>query len=191
MVEPDYTGEYEEAKRYADIIGHKYANKIYQPSLWEDFSQEYLAAYFNPDIIKNAIRDDGSIISNFAGFIATRKLVTHIRKYYLNSKYNTGVRLLYIGDELVNRRLYIGDELVNRRLYPSLIIDDIIVNEAIDHITYLISALKGKRKLVMQLLYIRGLTQKEASIELGVTESAISLTKKSALKRIKRMAVEN
>jgi len=174
---PNYEGEYKEAKKYADNIGRKYASMIHRPALWEDFSQEYLAIYFNPAIIKNAIRDDGSIISNLAGFIATRKLISYIRKHYLDSPYNAEARLVYVGDPS-----YLDKPT------PSTTIDDIITGESIDYATYLLSTLRGKLKPAMQLIYIQGMSQKEASARLGVTESAISLRRARALKILKRMA---
>lgn len=173
----NYEGEYEKVKPYAEKIGRKYANKINQPNLDKDFSQEYLAAYFNPTIIKNAIRDDGSIIRNFAGFIAQRRLIEYIRKHYIVSRFNLEPTLVFTS------KVGFFDDLQQ----PSYILDNLIFDEDIDYINYLITRLNNNWQRAIQLVYIDGIEQKQASIEMGITQGRISQILKAALVRMNAM----
>lgn len=173
----DYTDVYEKIKPYAEWFGNFYAQKINQPDLAANFTQEYFAAYYNPDIISNAIRQDGTIVLRFASFIAKRRLIDYIRSKCISTRYNLEPALVYTSEV----------EFFNDLQQPSHILGNLILDEDIDYMQSLISKLKGKQQRAIQLVYIKGITQRQASIEMGVTESRISQLLKVARVQLKRM----
>ena len=176
----NYEGEYEKIKSYGKYIGDYYASRINRPHLSKDFTQEFFACYYDPDIIKNAINSDGTIEMWLARFIAKRRLIDYIRSQYIDSPFNKNAKTRYVNDNEVNNIGMLGQ--------PNNILETIITNEVCSDVEYLISKLSTKPRSAVRLVYLRGLTQEEASLEMGITESRVSQMLKAARIKLKRLA---